>query len=116
MFTPNSFQGCFPVAHTRALLVLAITAVANVLGAQPADSSISESVAPGVTHTRLVRLSGPFVINVLTVDLRNPAYELHHVRALDQLRGREKTSAMVATRLKRAARPSSAQSMRISST
>jgi peptidase M28-like protein/phosphodiester glycosidase len=96
MFTANSFQGCFSVAFTRALLVLALAAGANVLGAQPADSSRAETVAPGVTHTRLVRLSGPFVINILAIDLRNPAYTLRHVRALDQLRGREQTSAMVA--------------------
>ena len=80
---------------TRALLALALVAGTNVLRAQPADSSTSESVAPGVTHTRLVRLSGPFVINVLALDLRSPEYALRHERALDLLRGREKTSAMV---------------------
>ena len=84
------------MAFTRALLVLALVAGANASSAQPADSSRAETVAPGVMHTRLVRLSGPFVINILAIDLRNPAYALRHVRALDQLRGREQTTAMVA--------------------
>ena len=96
MFSWNSFQGCFAVSYSRALLVLALVAGANVSGAQPADSSTSESVAPGVIHARLVRLSGPFVINIIGFDLRNGRYELRHVRAFDRLRGREKTTAMVA--------------------
>lgn len=82
------------MAFNRALVALATAA--QLLGAQPSDSSFSESVAPGVTHTRLVRLSGPFVVNILTVELRRSELELRHVRAFDELRGRERTSAMVA--------------------
>jgi hypothetical protein len=69
---------------------------APALGAQRADSSVSENLAPGVTHTRLVRPAGPWVVNVLTIDLRRRDLELRNVRALDALRGRETTSAMVA--------------------
>lgn len=66
------------------------------LGAQFADTVARREVAPGVTHTRFVRLAGPWVVNVLTIDLRRPDLSLHHVRAHDQLRTREKTSEMAA--------------------
>jgi hypothetical protein len=98
MFTPNSILELFAVSMRRVLLAVALAAGAQILGAQPADSSLSESIAPGVTHTRFVRLSGPFVVNVLTVDLRRSNLEFRHVRAFDELRAREKTSAMVMRR------------------
>ncbi len=68
----------------------------GVLRAQAADSIRSESVAGGVTHTRFVRLAGPWIVNVLAIDMRRMELELRHSRALDQLRGREKTTAIVA--------------------
>ena len=38
--------------------------------------------------------SGPWVMHLVRVDLRRPGIEIRHARALDQLKGREKTSAM----------------------
>ena len=66
-----------------------------MLTAQVADSSSSFQVAPGVLHTRFVRLSGPLVVNVLRVDLRQRQLSLRHVRAHDELRSREPLSGMV---------------------
>ena len=76
--------------------IFALLAAAVPAGAQAADSVSSEPVAPGVTHARFVRLSGPFVVNVLSVALTNAQLDLRHVRAFDQLRGRERTSAVAA--------------------
>jgi len=53
------------------------------------------SLAPGVTYQRLVDSSGPFVIYLVTVDLRRSDVELRHARAHDALRGREKPTEMV---------------------
>ena len=82
------------MAFRRAIALL--VTVVPVLGAQAADSSRAEAVAAGVTHTRFVWLAGPFVANVLTIDLRRRDLELRHVRAADRLRGRERTSAIAA--------------------
>jgi hypothetical protein len=71
------------VALRRA--IAALVAVVQVISARSAGSSVSELVALGVTHTRLVRLAGPFVANVLVIDLRRSELELRHVRAFDQL-------------------------------
>jgi hypothetical protein len=56
----------------------------------------STVIAPGVVHRRIVDSTGPFVLNVVTVDLRSRAYEVRHVRARDSLVARERVSAMVA--------------------
>jgi len=52
------------------------------------------SLAPGVIYQRWVDSSGPFVVHLVTVDLRRSDIELRHARARDSLRGREKTSEM----------------------
>jgi acetylornithine deacetylase/succinyl-diaminopimelate desuccinylase-like protein len=47
------------VAFHRSIFALAAAVSATrALGAQPADSSVSETVAPGVGHTRFVKLAG----------------------------------------------------------
>jgi len=72
---------------------------AHAAGAQlRADSLARRDVAPGLTHLRLVRLAGPWVINVVRLDLRRRELALVHVRARDSLRGRERLSAMAARR------------------
>ncbi len=53
-------------------------------------------IAPGVTHKRLVSNAGPWRINVLEVDLRQPGLVIRGVRAKDSAQAREKVSAMVA--------------------
>ena len=64
----------------------------------PYDSVSTEQVAPGLVHRRLVATQGPFTINVVEVDLRRRDLAVSAMHAFDSLRGRERTSAMVARR------------------
>ena len=80
----------------RRILLAGALALAPQLAAQALDSVSRLVIAPGLTHTRLVRHAGPWIINVLTLDLRRAELGVRHVRAHDQLRTREKTSGMVA--------------------
>lgn len=64
--------------------------------AQQWDSVTSRVVAPGVTYKRIVQLSGPWRVNVLEIDLRQPGLKLLGVKAKDSFVGREKTSEMAA--------------------
>ena len=56
------------------------------------DSATVEPVASGVVHRRLVAREGPFTIQVLEIDLRRSDLSVRGARALDSLRGRERTS------------------------
>jgi phosphodiester glycosidase len=60
----------------------------------PVDTTIARDLAPGVTFRQFVDPRGPFVVDVVRVDLRRPEIELRHVRAHDALRGRERPSDM----------------------
>jgi len=66
---------------------------------QPYDSVSTEEVASGVVHRRLVANQGPFTIHVVQVDLRRRDLTVAAMHAFDSLRGRERTSAMVARRV-----------------
>ncbi len=87
------------VSYQRRVISAALTSVilwgvARPVPAQQADTISRRTVAPGVTYSRFVRLGGPWIVNVLTVDLRRPDLTLRHARAHDQLRTRERTSDM----------------------
>ncbi len=79
-------------------LTLALLFAAAPLAAQHADSGRTDEVAPGVSHVRLVRTDGPWVIHVLRVDLRRADLDVRQVRAHDRLTSRERVSAMAARR------------------
>ena len=64
----------------------------------PYDSVATEQVAAGVVHRRLVANRGPFTIHVVEVDLRRRDLTVAAMHAFDSLRGRERTSDMVARR------------------
>jgi hypothetical protein len=64
----------------------------------PYDSVFVERVASGVLHRRLVARQGPFDINVVEIDLRRADLAVGAMHALDSLRGRERTTSMVARR------------------
>lgn len=64
----------------------------------PYDSVSSEPVASGVVHRRLVANQGPFMINVLEVELTRRDIIISAMHALDSLRGREQTSSMAMRR------------------
>ena len=79
----------------RSLLPLFAFA-APLFAQQPAvDSTVIDTVAPGIVHTYLVRAQGPWRVHVVSVDLRGGQYVVRSVRALDSLRGRETVSGMV---------------------
>jgi hypothetical protein len=67
----------------------------SLLQAQASDTIISRDLAPGVAYRQFVDKSGPLVMHLLRVGLRRPDLEIRHVRAHDELKGREKTSDMV---------------------
>ena len=75
-------------------MVLAAQQPGTIAG-QQFDSSSARTVAPGVIHRRLVVNSGPWRLNVLEVDLRQPGLSVRGVRANDSFRGRETVRSMV---------------------
>ena len=79
--------------HLLSPFLLAALA-APVATAQRADSIATAVIAAGVTHTRFVRNSGPWIVNVVRVDLRRAELDLEHARAHDQLRTRERVTDM----------------------
>lgn len=94
-----------PLLMTRRFLLAACLAAATTAAttaataaAQRADSARTVELAPGVTHARLVRGGGPWVIHVLRVDLRRADLAVRQVRAHDRLVSRERVSAMAARR------------------
>jgi Phosphodiester glycosidase len=76
----------------------AIAAIPARMVAQAGDTTEARTLAPGVTYRHVVDRRGPWNMHVVRIDLRRATVELRHVRALDSLRGRERTSAMAARR------------------
>jgi hypothetical protein len=76
-------------------LTLCVTGMATPLAAQRPDSIVSVLAAAGVVHRHLLIGDGPWSINVVEVDLRQPGISIRAAHADDQLRGRETVSAMV---------------------
>ncbi|MEO6528358.1 MAG: phosphodiester glycosidase family protein [Gemmatimonadaceae bacterium] len=62
--------------------------------ARHAETLASRAVAPGVSYRALSDDRGPWLMHVLRIDLRRADLAIQHVRAHDQLRGRERTSEM----------------------
>jgi len=81
----------------RQLPIVLLLACAAPLAAQQAasDSTVTDTVAPGIVHTYYVRQAGPWRMHVVSVALRDRAWAVRSVRALDSLRGREVTTKMV---------------------
>ncbi|MGQ0713661.1 MAG: phosphodiester glycosidase family protein [Gemmatimonadaceae bacterium] len=79
-----------------ALLLLGFAGLPASAPAQDAasDSRITREVVSGVTHRRVMRPGGPWVLNVIEVDLRRPELAIRGVRACDRLVGRERPSAI----------------------
>lgn len=78
----------------RSLVLLALAG--PLLAQQPAaDSTVVDTIAPGLVHSYYVRAQGPWRVHVVSVALRGAPYVVRSVRALDSLRGRETVSAMV---------------------
>ena len=80
----------------RRLLFLLTFAVPVWAQQGAADSTVTDTVAPGLVHTYYVRQQGPWRLHVVRVELRGQHFAVRAARALDSLRGREKTTAMAA--------------------
>lgn len=76
-----------------AVVLLAACAAGGT--AQQIDTVASRQIAPGVVWRQLVARPGPWSINVVTADLRQPGLRLELLRADDQFHGRETVSSMV---------------------
>jgi exopolysaccharide biosynthesis protein len=76
------------------MAVAAFAAAAVPVSGQGWDSSTVHEVAPGVTHKLLVVYSGPWRINVLEINLRQPGLVLRGVRAKDSALARETVTSM----------------------
>jgi hypothetical protein len=61
------------------------------------DAATSVRVAPGVTYRCLVRAAGPWVVHAVELDLRQ-GFRIETEHAFGALRGRERTTAMMARR------------------
>ena len=83
----------------RAITTLALSfagACASSGVQSPANvPTAARALAPGVAHWQYTDPAGPWAINVVRMDLRRSDLQLRHLRARDQLKGREKTSEMV---------------------
>lgn len=77
-------------------LLLSLAIAAPLCAQQPApDSTVVDTVAPGLVHSYFVRQQGPWRVHMVRVDLRSGEYAVRSVRALDSLRGRETVSGMM---------------------
>jgi hypothetical protein len=85
------------LARSASVLALALTA-ATAASAQRADTLTTQTIAPGISHSRLVRNSGPWIVNVLRIDLKRGDIAIQHARAHDSLASREKVTEMVRRR------------------
>ena len=70
-----------------------VTDTLTVLGDSATLASV-DTVAPGLTYRCMLDRRGPWLLHVVTLDLRNPGYVLDGARALGAFFGREKVSAM----------------------
>src|SRR5215213_4775801 len=87
-----------PKQHNRVrgcLLAIALVATPTV-DAQEWDSSSVRDVAPGVVYKRLVQNSGPWRINLLEINLRQPGLSIQGMKAKDAFVGKETVSSMAA--------------------
>ena len=83
------------------ILMPAVGALVSLIAAAPAtraqatSDAVTRALAPGVSYRRFTDARGPWIVSVVRVDLRRADLVLRHARALDSLRGRERTTDMV---------------------
>ena len=82
--------------RSRALVIsiLILATPAFTASGQQWDSSSVRTVAPGVIHRRVVVNSGPWRVNVLEVNLRQPGFSVRGAKGKDSFAGLETTSSM----------------------
>jgi exopolysaccharide biosynthesis protein len=74
--------------------IILIVAITTFVSAQ--DTTAFRVVRPGVRYLQVIDHAGPWVINVLEIDLRQKDLALRSVKGLDRVKGREETSSMAA--------------------
>ncbi len=84
-----------PRAVRIASVSLLIVACAPAMQAPSVHSTESRELAPGVSYSQFTDSRGPWVINLVRVDLRRAPIEIRSARAFEQLKGRERVSDMV---------------------
>jgi hypothetical protein len=77
------------------LLGSLLVACAPAMHAPPVGTRAARELAPGVSYSQFTDPRGPWVFNLVRVDLRRSNIEIRSVRAFDQLKGRERVSDMV---------------------
>lgn len=82
-----------PTAWAFALAVLELSTVCHAVPAVAQSSP--RMLAKGVEYRVQTDSRGPWKMHVVRIDLRGAEIELRHARARDELRGRERPSAMV---------------------
>jgi len=88
-----TFRRCW----TGALACIAsaiLIGCAPAVQSRPVSAPAGRELAPGVTYSQFTDPRGPWAINLVRVDLRRAKLEIRAVRALDQLKGRERVSDM----------------------
>ena len=80
---------------SAALIFTLAIACAPAMQGPASDTAPSREIAPGVSYRQITDPRGPWVMNLVRVDLRRPDIEIRGARALDQLQGRERVSDMV---------------------
>src|SRR6185312_15668665 len=73
---------------TVVLTAILCLACAPVNLAPVSDATAGREIAPGVSYRQFTDPRGPWVINLVRVDLRRADIEIRGARALDQLKGR----------------------------
>jgi hypothetical protein len=63
-------------------------------GTKVTDSTATRIVRPGVTHKQVVSSRGPWIVNILQIDLTQSELHIGAGRAFDRFFGREKTSSI----------------------
>jgi hypothetical protein len=85
---------CPPIVARVVRAAALIALLPLQISAQRADTIAARTLAPGVSFRQFTDARGPWVMSLVRVDLRRAGLELRHVRALDSLRGRERTTEM----------------------
>jgi len=78
----------------KTLAVACLLTIACAPTLRPRAAPPGRELAPGVSYEKYTDPRGPWAINVVQVDLLRPNIEIRAARANDQLKGRERVSAM----------------------
>ena len=76
------------------VLALGLAAGPVAAHAQAGDTVSGRDLAAGIAYRQFVDRTGPWVMHLVRVNLRRAGVDVRHVRAHDQLKGRERTSDM----------------------